>query len=211
MNIRAILNSNRQFGGKLILVAGDFRQILPVVVLDGRVEIIDACLKSSYLWSEFRFFFLTQNLRANANDQNHANFLTFLNRIGDGLFTVNDRPIEHEVRIPREMLSGAGNFNEFVDDVFPRFRENQNMMDYGSTAILASTNNDVDEINQFFLNCFRPLDANISRTYLSADSLSQDEPEENLLNLTPEFMNSINVAGLPPHVNTQIRLHCYFD
>jgi hypothetical protein len=43
------MNSSIPFGGKIILLSGDFQQILPVVPLGDRNEIIDACIKRSYL------------------------------------------------------------------------------------------------------------------------------------------------------------------
>ena len=38
-------NHREKFGGKLILVSGDFRQMLPVVKRGGRASVVGACLK----------------------------------------------------------------------------------------------------------------------------------------------------------------------
>jgi len=43
-------NNDRPMRG-VILFAGDFRQILPVVPKDTKSDEINACLKSSHLWS----------------------------------------------------------------------------------------------------------------------------------------------------------------
>jgi ATP-dependent DNA helicase PIF1 len=40
------------FGGKVVIFAGDWRQVLPVVVRGGRAQVVNACLKSSSLWEQ---------------------------------------------------------------------------------------------------------------------------------------------------------------
>ena len=55
-----------QFRGKVVIAMGDFRQILPVVKNANRVEIFDACISSSYLWSKFEILSLTINMRLEA-------------------------------------------------------------------------------------------------------------------------------------------------
>jgi hypothetical protein len=40
------------FGGKVVIFAGDWRQVLPVVVRGGRAQVVNACLKSSMLWEQ---------------------------------------------------------------------------------------------------------------------------------------------------------------
>src|SRR6266542_4779432 len=43
-------NSDEPFGSKIIVIGGDFRQILPVVIRETRAHIVNACIKSSNLW-----------------------------------------------------------------------------------------------------------------------------------------------------------------
>ena len=52
------------FGGPTALVAGDWRQILPVVRHGSRPDIVEATLKSSYLWQTVTRLQLTRNMRA---------------------------------------------------------------------------------------------------------------------------------------------------
>ena len=42
-------NSDEPFRGKIIVMGGDFRQILPVVIRETRAHIVNACIKSSNL------------------------------------------------------------------------------------------------------------------------------------------------------------------
>lgn len=69
--LRDILKKDTPFGGKVIVFGGDFRQILPVVPGGSRSEIVNASLKSSYLWQYCRILKLTVNMRLGqgSNDQ----------------------------------------------------------------------------------------------------------------------------------------------
>ncbi|XP_037930131.1 ATP-dependent DNA helicase pif1-like [Teleopsis dalmanni] len=58
------LNANdRLFGGALILLAGDFRQTLPVIPRSTYADEINACLKSSILWRSVHILRFTENMR----------------------------------------------------------------------------------------------------------------------------------------------------
>ena len=60
-------NRDQAFGGKIILLAGDFRQCLPVVPHANRAGTISHCINKSYLWQHFKVLKLTQNMRVMAN------------------------------------------------------------------------------------------------------------------------------------------------
>ena len=51
--LKELTDSNEPFGGKIVLIAGDFRQILPVVEGGNMTEIINNCVKKSIIWREF--------------------------------------------------------------------------------------------------------------------------------------------------------------
>ena len=71
------------FVGLTVLLAGDWRQILPVVRHGSRPDIVDATLKSSYLWQIVTRLQLTQNMRAKLRGES-SRFANFLLSIGDG-------------------------------------------------------------------------------------------------------------------------------
>jgi len=50
-------------GGMTVILAGDFRQTLPVVPRGTRADEVRACLKSSYLWSKIQDKSLRVNMR----------------------------------------------------------------------------------------------------------------------------------------------------
>ena len=71
------------FGGLVGLLAGDWRQILPVVRHGSRPDIVDATLKSSYLWQIVTRLQLTQNMRSKLRGES-SQFTDFLLTIGNG-------------------------------------------------------------------------------------------------------------------------------
>ena len=58
-------------GNLLVIAAGDFRQIPPVVVDGGKWETINASIKSSKLWPEFTKTKLADSIRQ-AKDQKYS-------------------------------------------------------------------------------------------------------------------------------------------
>ena len=55
------------FGGKIIILAGDFRQCLPVVPGSNCAQIVRSCINFSHLWQHFQVFNLTENMRVRAS------------------------------------------------------------------------------------------------------------------------------------------------
>ncbi|XP_063215752.1 uncharacterized protein LOC134527212 isoform X2 [Bacillus rossius redtenbacheri] len=100
--LRDITNNDRtKFGGKVLLLGGDFRQVLPVVQHGGRADQVNACIKNSPLWPSFRQFSLRVNMRA---DQGQEEFQDFLMRVGDGLTPpIADLP-EDFIEVPSTMV-----------------------------------------------------------------------------------------------------------
>jgi hypothetical protein len=54
---------DQPMGGKLLILAGDFRQILPVVRRGQREDVVDACMTRSELWRLTTKFKLRTNMR----------------------------------------------------------------------------------------------------------------------------------------------------
>lgn len=56
-------NEHKPFGGKPILLGGDFRQVLPVIEQGTRADVVDASLVRSALWKHVEVLHLTINMR----------------------------------------------------------------------------------------------------------------------------------------------------
>nr|XP_043637915.1 uncharacterized protein LOC122608909 [Erigeron canadensis] len=77
-------NKHSPFGGKSILLGGDFRQTLPIKPKASKSEIIALCITRSYLWRFFKIFTLTQNMRLAFAAEDTSWFCKWLLDIGDG-------------------------------------------------------------------------------------------------------------------------------
>lgn len=84
------LMQNRQlFGGKVVILAGDFRQLAPVVRHGRRADKADACISRSHLWESVIVFPLTANLGSalHVTPENRTSiyeYVSWLTSLGDG-------------------------------------------------------------------------------------------------------------------------------
>ncbi|EFN61253.1 Uncharacterized ATP-dependent helicase YHR031C, partial [Camponotus floridanus] len=83
--LRDLRSNQILFGGAMILLAGDFRQTLPVIPRSTAADEINACLKASILWRYVKNLKLTTNMRvALQNDISAEVFSKGLLDIGNG-------------------------------------------------------------------------------------------------------------------------------
>ena len=196
--LRALMQNESIFGGKLVVICGDFRQILPVIPRGSRADIIQACLKSSALWNHVTKLRLTINMRVqrmlleNPTEENRVylqEYSDWLLSVGEGTVpTVRDNIIQLDPEIvcdtPTDVL------NEVYDD----FGANAGNANYfKDRAVLAATNDIVDTINKEML---QKVDKDLV-TYQSLDSVI--DPEQ-AANYPEEFLNTIEKSGLPQHM-----------
>ncbi|KAL0414287.1 UNVERIFIED_CONTAM: ATP-dependent DNA helicase PIF1 [Sesamum radiatum] len=177
------------FGGKIMILGGDFRQVVPVVVGGTRSQAVKASIVESHLWYSIKVLHLADNIRA----QNDQSFSDFLLRIGNGEEpTVEDNMI----RIPDSMaisFEGEHSIHDLIESTFPDLGshtyDHEYMMD---RALITPLNDDVNKLNERVLQIFTGEE---EVTYYSFDSVSEDM---NNLYL-PEFLNSLSPGNLPPH------------
>ncbi|CAI0430085.1 unnamed protein product [Linum tenue] len=72
MNIPLIGPGHKLFGGKTVLLGGDFRQTLPVIPESGREQTVDGSLTRSDIWSSFTLLRLSRNMRIDNSAANEA-------------------------------------------------------------------------------------------------------------------------------------------
>ena len=192
--------SDKPFGGKIIILAGDFRQCLPVVPKASRPEIVKHCINQSPLWGNFKHLKLSTNMRVHASGNVELEmFDKWTLSIGNGEM--------NEIAVPEEMvateiipnskddpMSEGKAMKEFCGKIFPNIEEN--ILDRSwleGRAILTSTNKEVSMINGLISDMI-PGDNEVFR---SADEL---ESSEDLLRFNTEYLNSLDPNGFPPHV-----------
>ncbi|KFM75760.1 hypothetical protein X975_25623, partial [Stegodyphus mimosarum] len=72
VTLQDLRHNNRRMGGITLVLAGDFRQTLPVVPRGTRADQMHACLKSSYIWNEIHRLYLRTNMRVQINGDTTA-------------------------------------------------------------------------------------------------------------------------------------------
>lgn len=65
-------SSDKIFGGKVVAFGGDFRQILLVITIGIRSDIIHATINSSYIWDYCVVLKLTKNMRLQQSAMNSS-------------------------------------------------------------------------------------------------------------------------------------------
>ncbi|XP_031095061.1 uncharacterized protein LOC115999345 [Ipomoea triloba] len=197
-------SSEMTFGGKTVVLGGDFRQILPVIPKGTRQDIVQASINSSYLWNNCEVLRLTKNLRLRGitigeEVEKLETFANWIADLGDGKLGQNNDG-ECNIVIPSQfVLQNEGDpIKEIVDTTFPSYCSGE--MDpkhLESRAILAPTLDVVDHVNEYMNN----MNQASSKTYLSCDSVCKSDTNANMLSEvhTTEFLNSLRCSGVPNH------------
>lgn len=190
--LQDLRNNTQPFGGALILLAGDFRQTLPVIPRSTAADELNACLKFSSLWRHVKVFKLAINMRVQLQRDTTADrFSKQLLDLGNGKMTVDDTT--KCITLPNDFCTLALNEQELINCVFPQIERNyRNQQWLRERALLAPKNAEVDSINNIILN---RIDGNIV-TYNSIDTVTN---AEDVVHYPIEFLNSIDVPGFPPH------------
>ncbi|KAK9713984.1 hypothetical protein RND81_06G063400 [Saponaria officinalis] len=122
------------FGGKTIVLGGDFRQILLVVPRKGRVDIVDASIcKSRQIWPHYNVLKLQKNMRltqgSNEEDTTElAKFPKWVLDIVDGKIPATAKLGEEEktwISIPEDkLIENTGEpIGSIVEEVYPHLLE----------------------------------------------------------------------------------------
>ncbi|XP_057458029.1 uncharacterized protein LOC130748801 [Lotus japonicus] len=194
------------FGGKVVVLGGDFRQILPVIQKGSRCDIVNATINSSYLWKKCSVLKLTKNMRLTSSQSLDENmeitkFADWLLDIGDGKLNPNGDG-ESIIQIPDDLLilDSDNPIQSLIDFSYPHMLENlrkKNYKFFEERAILAPTLESVEAINNEMLS---KIPGEV-REYLSCDSTckSDEDSEVEAEWFTSEFLNNIQCSGIPNH------------
>ena len=200
-SLRDLMEANESFGGKIIVLAGDFRQCLPVVPRANRAQIVSHCINKSRLWKYFTVLKLTENMRVRASGNPILkSFDDWTTSIGNG--DVLDGSILLPKNMVTEIISNtkANSKNEeksmksFCEEVFPNLKNNIETPGWlEGRTVLAPTNVEVDTINEM-MQGFLP-EATVK--LLSADTL---ENPRDAFRYNSEYLNTLKPNGFPQHV-----------
>ncbi|KAG5604789.1 hypothetical protein H5410_026281 [Solanum commersonii] len=151
-------------GRKVMVLGGDFRQVLPVVPKSTRAKTIDEILVKSYIWPLMEKIKLSTNMRARAD----TTFSDFLLRIGNGEeTTIHDNLIALSKQMTVQLSQDSNPEESLVTKIFSSLQQNYRSADYiTERAILASRNEFVNNPNEMMIGKF-PRE---TKTYISFES-----------------------------------------
>ncbi|XP_025625339.1 uncharacterized protein [Arachis hypogaea] len=178
-------NKDLPFGGKVVVLGGDFKQVLPVIPKGSRAEIVMASINSSVLWKYCEVLCLTKNMRLTigselSTPQELKSFSDWVLQIGEGRCgtVVNDKIF---VDIPSDLIIHV--LENPVEDI--------------DRAILAPTVDNVEEINNYIVDLLSGEEKNDLSADLICGSDVYSDVDVNWINV--EFLNQIRCSGLPNH------------
>lgn len=185
---RRVMQSTLPFGGKVVVLLGDFRQTCPVIRKGTKAEVINGSISRSAVWPEFTIYRLTTPIR-NADD---PPFAAFVDAIGDGGGPQISFQGLHHARSRIELTQFTFPPNVIGDPVLCLQR-----------CILAPTNSQVDTYNLEILDRL----LGTPRFFCAADSLEEhtrisDDSESDVLP-TPDaildYVSKVRPNGMPDH------------
>lgn len=181
------------FGGKVILLGGDWKQLLPVVTghNSGLLGQVEASIKKCHLYPLFLNVHLTQNMRVSPAE---IEFREWLENVGRGENFIKKT---NRILIPSSMQ--VSSLRELINFVFEDGNAFLQQTEFCDRLLLAPLNREVDQINDHIMSLL----PGVSKTYLSADTPLDDYTfDVNAVFHDVEHLNNTTPSGFPPH-----RLH----
>ena len=196
-------DQGKKFGGKIILVSGDFRQLLPVIPKANPAKVVDHTLKNSVrLWDQdVMRLHLRENMRVKNEMSKCPNDLAlhkqlkhhekWLLDLGEGRLPCHGYDESDIIDIPSSMCEDSK--DDVIDAVFADFEENiGNAEYYKSRVVLAATNEIVNEVNNELV---RRIPGEL-HTLTSVDTVGDMDDQTAF---PTEFLNTLCLSGMPEH------------
>ncbi|GJQ91450.1 DNA helicase [Tanacetum coccineum] len=175
------------FGGKSILLGGDFRQTLPVKKGASKMEIVTTCISQSELWPHFKVFILKKNMqlsRPSVSADEHQEDPENTNWI--------DIPLTYC------LLDDEQGLSKLIDFIYYQMTlRTPSAITLQEKAIVCPKNETADMINSKVLEMVQ----GEMTTYLSHDEailLERDRADTEML-YPVEHLNTLKFPGFPPH------------
>ncbi|XP_078442339.1 uncharacterized protein LOC144712038 [Wolffia australiana] len=180
---------NVPFGCKVVMMGGDFRQMLPIIQKGLRSMIISSSLNRSDVWCHCSIFCLRTNVRISPVQQAWGEFL----------LAVREGCVGLDVHLATE-IQHVSSLSNLIAHVYGTFKD-------GATELLAKTiltplNDDVVKVNIMVLDVF-PSEL---MEYFSFDAIPSGKVNNESLYPT-EFLNTIDDATMPLH-KLRLKIDC---
>ena len=189
--LRDIRQEDSLFGGIPVILGGDFAQIPPVIRNGDRPEIVNASIRQSFIWNYIQTIHLRINMRVRGNSVDAIHFKDWLYRM-----TYSPEYQNTTIGLPN-YIHTTTSLDSLISQVYPEDllanTANRSQELYKS-AILATRNITVDEINEKILEAM----PGISLRLVSADSVEESDDDDEVFQLTPEYLQTLTPNGFPP-------------
>jgi hypothetical protein len=197
------------FGGKTVVLGGDFRQVLPVVEGASRGQTLNSALISSPLWQYITVLRLQENMRltnpllSEAEKAEMSLFESWVLSIGDGTVHMTTREGEASpswLSLPGDIaLMPTFDYTAaIVGAVYDLFTDNFSDVSYlAERAIVCPTNKVADSINDVLFSMV-PGDETV---FESCDGICKtlDHVADADLLYPPEFLHNVDAPNFPRH------------
>ncbi|XP_058810250.1 uncharacterized protein LOC131675336 [Phymastichus coffea] len=149
--LQDVMGNNLPFRGKIMILGGDFKQLLPIKVRGTRNETLNLSIKYSPLWKHFIKYILTTNMRVLSNEIDFSNFLL---NVGNG--SLNDK--DDYIDVPDHCILPE---TVSIIDIFGQLIRDKKFDEMSDCAILSTRNEDVDNINREITDLLGDVDQHI--------------------------------------------------
>ncbi|CAM4842651.1 unnamed protein product [Rotaria magnacalcarata] len=190
--LQYLRGNGKLMGGAVLLLAGDFRQTLPVIPKGTMADELKACWKASYLCRHVHKLELKTNMRVHLQgDAAAGQYAQQLLSLGDGKIAAD--PTTGLITIPNNFCNIVDSIETFKTSVFPDIRRCFNDHKWlCERAILAPKNDSINAINLQIQQQLPGVDV----SYKSIDTVVDIDQA---VQYPIEFLNSLEPPGMPPH------------
>ena len=194
-----ICESPTLYAGKVIVLSGDFRQLLPVVELGSSQDSVRACLKNyPRIWDKVRIMRLMRNMRlerlTGADADLQRAFSNWLLTVGNGTAPTFPRISPCAIQLPSPIVARSESIEDLINDIYGDRARLADPAFLIERVILTPLNVDVAAINSRVLQLFTGCEYN----YFSADTLEAGMSHPDITSYPPEMLAMVDCASLPP-------------
>ncbi|GJT48530.1 DNA helicase [Tanacetum coccineum] len=197
------------FGGKTVVLGGDFRQTLPVKKGAAKEELIHVSIAESYLWLHFKICKLKENMGllkpglSNEERERFKIFAKWILEVGNGEIGEPGQENDEDtswITIPQQycLTPDEQGFSELIDFIYDDATlKAPTVSALQEKAIVCPKNDTADAVNAKILSTVK----STTKTYLSRDEaipMGRETSETKLL-YPMEYLNTITFPGFPPH------------
>ncbi|CAK1593728.1 unnamed protein product [Parnassius mnemosyne] len=189
--LKDIRGNDDMMGGVAVLLAGDFRQTLPIVSSGTRSDEVKACIKASNLWPLVKKLYLNINMRVYLKgDVCAGQFSDLLFKIGNGEYPET----EGKITIPPDLALVVSTVDDLITRIYPVVHNlhSKSTEWLCERAILTPKNDQASVINETLLKSFEGEEYQ----YKSVDTVVHTD---DAIHYPVEFLNTLNPPGLPSH------------